>query len=1097
MDVKQKQKALALALLFILFVAGTLVQWPGTLEASPPPSGTQVSSGTWKAAASMSEARTGAASVLLPDGRVLVTGGMGESSLLASTELYNGDGTFSPAAAMHFARSQHSAVVLQDGRVLVAGGTTLGEGPTNSGELYDPATDTWTPVNAMAEARTGHSATLLPNGQVLIAGGTNGSGTRATLELFDPEAQSFHYAGALYSPRVEHAAVALADGRVLIVGGSDGSAELSAVEIYDTTSGTVSPAAALSRPRVGHSATLLLDGSVLVAGGSYHGKGRTTAEVYDPVANTWTATGSLVTARNDHVALLLPHNNNVLILGGTAAGIPVATAELYAPWDGVFTPTGSPATPRGGASGVALAQDGLLLLAGGSGLASAELYGFATIQVHEGQPVTISGSGWVPGETVDLALQEGPAAKAAPVSAVADGSGSIQVDYSRRTSGSLSVTATGAVSEVQVQSTSTPDRPTTTTITSDSSPSVLGQSVTFTASVDAEDGAGLPTGTVEFLLVTGESTESLGTVELGKCEPGRSMRGRACASLSTSSLGLGEHTVEAKYSGDSRFLASSDLLVQAVTEPPPIATATIVGSKPNPSLGGEWVNFSASVLTTSEDPRPTGTVTFFDDATELATVALQPGSWATFNTPNLTVGAHSITVHYNGDANFAPSTSGVYVHTVNGGNTATTVVSTPNPSLGGEWVNFSASVLVTSLSASGGTVSASAELRPTGTVTFFDGTTELAIVALQPGSWATFNTPDLAAGSHSVTVRYNGDASFAPSTSTALIHTVNGGSTATTVVSSPNPSLGGEWVNFSASVLITSQSSSAGTVRAAEELRPTGTVTFFDGTTALATAALQPGSWATFNTPDLAAGMHSITVHYNGDANFAPSTSAVLTHSVNGGTTATTVVSSPNPSLGGEWVNFSASVLITSQSASGTSLKAADELRPTGTVTFLDGTTELATVPLQPGAWATFNTPDLAKGSHSITVKYNGDVNFASSTSEPLNHVVGLGTTSTTVVSTPNPSPAGEFVNFSASVLITSQSSSAGTVKAAAELRPTGTVTFFDGATELATVALQPGSWATFNTPNLSVGAHSITVKYNGDTNFAASTSAVLTHTVQ
>ncbi|MCI0441395.1 MAG: Ig-like domain-containing protein, partial [Chloroflexi bacterium] len=142
------------------------------------------------------------------------------------------------------------------------------------------------------------------------------------------------------------------------------------------------------------------------------------------------------------------------------------------------------------------------------------------------------------------------------------------------------------------------------------------------------------------------------------------------------------------------------------------------------------------------------------------------------------------------------------------------------------------------------------------------------------------------------------------------------GTNATTVVSSPNPSLAGDLVNFSASVLITSKSSAASlSANTLEALRPTGTVTFFDGSTQLATVPLQPGAWATFNTPDLAVGSHSITVKYNGDNSFAPSTSAVLTQTVNQATTATTVVSSPNPSLAGELINFSASVLITSRSA--------------------------------------------------------------------------------------------------------------------------------------------------------------------------------------
>jgi Big-like domain-containing protein len=54
----------------------------------------------------------------------------------------------------------------------------------------------------------------------------------------------------------------------------------------------------------------------------------------------------------------------------------------------------------------------------------------------------------------------------------------------------------------------------------------------------------------------------------------------------------------------------------------------------------------------------------------------------------------------------------------------------------------------------------------------------------------------------------------------------------------------------------------------------------------------------------------------------------------------------------------------------------------------------------------------------------------------------------------------------------------------------TGTVLFFDGSTQISgPVPVNNGS-ATFTTASLSVGTHSITVRYNGDANFNGSTSA-------
>lgn len=90
--------------------------------------------------------------------------------------------------------------------------------------------------------------------------------------------------------------------------------------------------------------------------------------------------------------------------------------------------------------------------------------------------------------------------------------------------------------------------------------------------------------------------------------------------------------------------------------------------------------------------------------------------------------------------------------------------------------------------------------------------------------------------------------------------------------------------------------------------------------------------------------------------------------------------------------------------------------------------------------------------------------------------------TTTTLISAPNPSDSGENVTFTATV-------------AGAGGPPTGTVTFFDGATPLGTVALTGGT-ATFNTAALTPGTHSITARYNGNATFAQSTSAPLSQVV-
>ena len=107
-------------------------------------------------------------------------------------------------------------------------------------------------------------------------------------------------------------------------------------------------------------------------------------------------------------------------------------------------------------------------------------------------------------------------------------------------------------------------------------------------------------------------------------------------------------------------------------------------------------------------------------------------------------------------------------------------------------------------------------------------------------------------------------------------------------------------------------------------------------------------------------------------------------------TTGTTVVSSPNPSVSGQPVTFTSTV---TAPAGGI---------PTGSVTFLDGDTPLATQPLDGDGVATFTSPGLDAGSHLITAVYLGAPTFNGSTSTGITHVVNQAptTTTTTVIPT-------------------------------------------------------------------------------------------------
>jgi hypothetical protein len=145
----------------------------------------------------------------------------------------------------------------------------------------------------------------------------------------------------------------------------------------------------------------------------------------------------------------------------------------------------------------------------------------------------------------------------------------------------------------------------------------------------------------------------------------------------------------------------------------------------------------------------------------------------------------------------------------------------------------------------------------------------LGTATLDANGMAGLSTSSLTVGVHTITAAYQGDGSFNGSTSPDFLQTVLLAATTTTLTSAPNPSPFGQPVVFTARV--NPNAVGAGV--------PTGTVTFFDGTTAIGTATLVAGV-AEFATAALSLGCHSVTAVYNPDPGFGGSTSNVLTQAV-------------------------------------------------------------------------------------------------------------------------------------------------------------------------------------------------------------------------
>ncbi len=133
-------------------------------------------------------------------------------------------GTWTATGSLNTGRFLHTATLLPNGMVLVAGGLDSNFHSSASAELYDPASGTWTTTGSLNTAPYEPTATLLPNGMVLVAGGSDNSGNAsATAELYDPASGTWTATGSLNTARAEHTATLLSNGMVLVAAGSDSS----------------------------------------------------------------------------------------------------------------------------------------------------------------------------------------------------------------------------------------------------------------------------------------------------------------------------------------------------------------------------------------------------------------------------------------------------------------------------------------------------------------------------------------------------------------------------------------------------------------------------------------------------------------------------------------------------------------------------------------------------------------------------------------------------------------------------------------------------------------------------------------------------------
>jgi Galactose oxidase, central domain/Kelch motif len=338
---------------------------------------------------SLGEPRADHTATLLPDGRVLIAGGMVENGVFLNTmELYDPKtGSFRSAGSMSSKRVGHSATLLPSGKVLLAGGMAdrsfeggLHGITSNSIDIYDPQTGKAIPAGNLITGRQAHEAILLPNGKVLFIGGFDGRHYLDSVEIFDPSTNKLAQAGKLIEPRGGAVAVLLPPsdgkdaGKVLIMGGASGETEtnhivLGSAELFDPNTGSSIKVGDMSMRRYKHAATLLADGRVLITGGSDDrdwGNMYDSAEIYDPATRRFSPTSKMLSKRFKlpHATVLLK-NGKVLVAGGSNL------VEVFDSTQKEFLPVSGKLSEPSYYGTATLLKDGKALIVGGYGQGSA------------------------------------------------------------------------------------------------------------------------------------------------------------------------------------------------------------------------------------------------------------------------------------------------------------------------------------------------------------------------------------------------------------------------------------------------------------------------------------------------------------------------------------------------------------------------------------------------------------------------------------------------------------------------------------------------------------------------------------------------------
>jgi sugar lactone lactonase YvrE len=386
-----------------------------------------------------------------------------------------------------------------------------------------------------------------------------------------------------------------------------------------------------------------------------------------------------------------------------------------------------------------------------------------------------------------------------------------------------------------------------TTLVASGTDVALNQAVTLTATVPGITGLKLPTGTITFKDTSTSTTLGTGTLNAS-----------GVASFNASFSTAGTHAVQATYAGDAVYSGSTSSSV-VITVGTFTATATALAVSPAQPPGGYTFGtaLTAAIAVTPQtgSGTPTGAIDLLLDGSPVTVNSALSAGKVSLTLSSINAGTHTLVAYYSGDTTYATSASSGFSFTVVQASTATTLSTSSTANFASVPVTFKANVSNVNVPTA----------VPTGTVTFFVGKASLGTAPLSAGS-ASLTTTLLPAGTDSITAVYSGDANDVTSTSAAITDVVTIVPTTLTLTAAPSVLVSGSTAVLTATIVGTPITGSFG-----------GTVTFYSGTTALATTNISSGGTASYTTAVITAPITTYTATYSGNAVYAPSSSATPT----------------------------------------------------------------------------------------------------------------------------------------------------------------------------------------------------------------------------